>query len=102
MNPWNSYRMPGMGPCKRNQGVTNCLLETNVFFFCKGLYLKNLEMHYIGACLENTQITTSLHVMLRKEIADNAASACSSDNLTLFINYVLYANSEAEGKNCGD
>lgn len=59
-------------------------------------------MHYIGVCLENVQITKSLHVILRKEIAPSAASACSSDNLLLFINYVLYANSEAAGNNSGD
>lgn len=64
-----------------------------MFFFCEWLYLKNLE---------NTQITKSLPVMLRKEIADSAASVCFSDNLPLFINYVLYENSEAAGNNNGD
>lgn len=39
----------------------------------------------------------SLHVMLRKEIADSIARAFfSSENLALFVNDALYANSEAE------
>lgn len=48
---------------------------------------------------DNNQISMSLHVMLRKEIADSIASFCSSENLALFINYALYANGEAEGNN---
>lgn len=72
MNPLNSDQMPGMDLCRRSQDFTKCLLKANLFFFCKRFCLKNLEIHYIGVCLVNTHITKTLHVMLRKEVADSA------------------------------
>lgn len=48
---------------------------------------------------DNMEDSMSLHVMLRKEIAYSIASFCSSENLSLFINYVFYANTEVEGNN---
>lgn len=116
MNQLNSDQIPGMSLCEENQCFTKYLPKTNVFFFCKWPYLQNIQMHLIPhICYlvkfarlklhrnmsreDNNEISMSLHVMLRKEIADSIAGFCSSENLALFINYALYANSEAEGNN---